>query len=98
MDLTLDCNIELFPLVNGDSFAMALSLSLSRDDGAPTANSEDADNKDRDIWRPDGKGKRGLGEDYDCFMYGKSFYHLQVCLYWLVSQVYRFDTGSSDIV
>ncbi|KAG2354256.1 RNA polymerase [Suillus spraguei] len=61
MDLTLDYNIELFPLVNG----------------------EDGEDKDRDVWRPDGKGRRGLEEDYDYVMYGK---------------VYKFDTGSSDIV
>ncbi|KAG1755841.1 RNA polymerase I [Suillus lakei] len=83
MDLTLDYNIELFPLVNGDSFAMALASSLSRDGGAPTADGEDGEDKDRDVWRPDGKGRRGLEEDYDYVMYGK---------------VYKFDTGSSDIV
>ncbi|KAG2152086.1 RNA polymerase I [Suillus cothurnatus] len=83
MDLTLDYNIELFPLVNGDSFAMALASSLSRDGSAPTADGEDGEDKDRDVWRPDGKGRRGLEEDYDYVMYGK---------------VYKFDTGSSDIV
>ncbi|KAG2077561.1 RNA polymerase I [Suillus decipiens] len=83
MDLTLDYNIELFPLVTGDSFAMALASSLSRDGGAPTADGEDGEDKDRDVWRPDGKGRRGLEEDYDYVMYGK---------------VYKFDTGSSDIV
>ncbi|KAG2146683.1 RNA polymerase I [Suillus clintonianus] len=82
MDLTLDYNIELFPLVNGDSFAMALASSLSRDGSAPT-DGEDGEDKDRDVWRPDGKGRRGLEEDYDYVMYGK---------------VYKFDTGSSDIV
>ncbi|KAG2751528.1 RNA polymerase I [Suillus brevipes Sb2] len=83
MDLTLDYNIELFPLANGDSFAMALASSLSRDGGAPTADGEDGEDKDRDVWRPDGKGRRGLEEDYDYVMYGK---------------VYKFDTGSSDVV
>ncbi|KAG1769989.1 RNA polymerase I [Suillus occidentalis] len=83
MDLTLDYNIELFPLTNGDSFAMALASSLSRDGGAPTADGEDGEDKDRDVWRPDGKGRRGLEEDYDYVMYGK---------------VYKFDTGSSDVV
>lgn len=71
MDLTLDYNIELFPLVNGDSFAMALASSLSRDGGAPTADGEGGEDKDRDVWRPDGKGRRGLEEDYDYVMYGK---------------------------
>ncbi|KAG1735606.1 RNA polymerase I [Suillus paluster] len=83
MDLTLDYNTELFPLANGDSFTMALASSLSRDGGAPTADGEDGEDKDRDVWRPDGKGRRGLEEDYDYVMYGK---------------VYKFDTGSSDIV
>ncbi|KAG0705524.1 hypothetical protein DFH29DRAFT_906956 [Suillus ampliporus] len=76
MDLTLDYNTELFPLVNGDSFAMALTSSLSRDGGAPTADDEDGEDKDRDVWRPDGKGRRGLEEDYDYVMYGK----VQLCL------------------
>ncbi|KAG0709022.1 RNA polymerase I [Suillus ampliporus] len=83
MDLTLDYNTELFPLLNGDNFAMALASSLSRDGGAPNADGEDGEDKDRDVWRPDGKGRRGLEEDYDYVMYGK---------------VYKFDTGSSDIV
>lgn len=78
MDLTLDYNIELFPISNGDTFAMALASSLSRDGGAPTADGEE--DKDRDVWRPDGKGRRGLEEDYDYVMYGKvrlcfSFFH-----------------------
>jgi len=81
MDLTLDYNIELFPISNGDTFAMALASSLSRDGGTPTADGEE--DKDRDVWRPDGKGRRGLEEDYDYVMYGK---------------VYKFDTGSSDVV
>ncbi|KAG1739939.1 RNA polymerase I [Suillus paluster] len=82
MDLTLDYNTELFPLTNGDSFAMALASSLSRDGGA-SADGEDGEDKDRDVWRPDGKGRIGLEEDYDYVMYGK---------------VYKFDTGSSDVV
>ncbi|OJA20924.1 hypothetical protein AZE42_00911 [Rhizopogon vesiculosus] len=83
MTLTLDYNTELLPMANGDSFALALASSLSRDGGAPTADGEDGEDKDRDVWRPDGKGRRGLEEDYDYVMYGK---------------VYKFDTGSSDTV
>ncbi|KAG1753894.1 RNA polymerase I [Suillus paluster] len=79
----IDKDGKKFDRANGDSFAMALASSLSRDGGAPTADGEDGEDKDRDVWRPDGKGRRGLEEDYDYVMYGK---------------VYKFDTGSSDIV
>ncbi|OSD03531.1 hypothetical protein PYCCODRAFT_1365587 [Trametes coccinea BRFM310] len=81
MDLTLDYNVELFPLQAGQSFALALASSLSR---APqgAAGTEDED-KDRDVWRPDAKGRRGLDDDYEYVMYGK---------------VYRFDSGSAEIV
>ncbi|KAJ4001260.1 RNA polymerase [Lentinula boryana] len=83
MDLTLDYNIELFPLEENQNFALALASSLAR--GPPTTNpdgNEDED-KDRDVWRPDGKGRRGLEEDYDYVMYGK---------------IYKFDGGDSDFV
>jgi DNA-directed RNA polymerase I, II, and III subunit RPABC3 len=72
MDLTLDYNFELFPLKNEQSFALALASSLDRE-GAPTGatdGDEDAD-KDHHKWRPDGKGKHGLEDDYDYVMYGK---------------------------
>jgi hypothetical protein len=65
MDLTLDYNIELFPLRPDESFALALATSLSRGDGAGE------DDKDREAWRPDGKGRGGLEEDYGYVMYGK---------------------------
>lgn len=67
MDLTLDYNVELYPLQADQSFALALSSSLAR--GPNTAGDEDE--KDRDVWRPDGKGRRGLEEDYEYVMYGK---------------------------
>ncbi|KAG5644741.1 hypothetical protein DXG03_007870 [Asterophora parasitica] len=87
MDLTLDYNIELFRLQKEESFALALSSSLARG-GAPTTNAADgaddaADDKERDVWRPDGKGRRGLEDDYDYVMYGK---------------VYKFDGGTTEIV
>ncbi|KAL0580315.1 DNA-directed RNA polymerases I, II, and III subunit RPABC3 [Marasmius crinis-equi] len=84
MDLTLDYNIELFPLKNGQNFALALATSLVR--GAPgggaNENADDED-KERDVWRPDGKGRKGLEEDYDYVMYGK---------------VYKFDGGAAEVV
>ncbi|KAH9946777.1 hypothetical protein B0H21DRAFT_778895 [Amylocystis lapponica] len=60
MDLTLDYNFELYPLQKDQSFALALASSLAREE-----------EKDRDVWRPDGKGRRGLEEDYEYVMYGK---------------------------
>ncbi|KAA1471559.1 RNA polymerase [Dentipellis sp. KUC8613] len=88
MDLTLDYNIELFPLEKDQNVALALASSLARGGQAPgTQNGADGgadeEDKDRDVWRPDGKGRRGLEEDYDYVMYGK---------------VYRFDPGTAEIV
>lgn len=75
MDLTLDYNVELFPLQQEESFALALSSSLARGgpEGTNSADTgaDDADDKERDVWRPDGKGRRGLEDDYDYVMYGK---------------------------
>ncbi|OBZ78971.1 DNA-directed RNA polymerases I, II, and III subunit RPABC3 [Grifola frondosa] len=82
MDLTLDYNIELFPLQKDQSFALALASSLARGPQAAGGTTEEEE-KDRDVWRPDGKGRRGLEEDYDYVMYGK---------------VYRFDGGAAEIV
>ena len=31
----------------------------------------DKDNKDWDVWQPDGKGRHGLEEDYEYVMYRK---------------------------
>ncbi|KAI0773830.1 RNA polymerase [Fomes fomentarius] len=59
MELTLDYNVELFPLQRDQSFALALASSLSRE-------------KDRDVWRPDVK-RRGLDDDYEYVMYGKVY-------------------------
>lgn len=72
MDLTLDYNFELFPLETDQSFALALASSLDRDGAPPTAADGDEEgDKDRHKWRPDGKGKHGLEDDYDYVMYGK---------------------------
>lgn len=77
MDLTLDYNVELFPLENHQSFSLALATSL-------TKGFVDTDEKeDAPVWRPDGKGRKGLEEDYEYVMYGK---------------VYKFDSGSNEIV
>ncbi|KAF9452615.1 RNA polymerase [Macrolepiota fuliginosa MF-IS2] len=83
MELTLDYNIELFPLQNDQSFALALASSLDREGAPPAAEGDEEGDKDRHGWRPDGKGKHGLEEDYDYVMYGK---------------VYKFDSGTAEIV
>ncbi|GLB36307.1 putative RNA polymerase subunit 8 [Lyophyllum shimeji] len=87
MDLTLDYNVELYPLHKDQNFSLALASSLVRGGPAAGASATDgaleADDKERDVWRPDGKGRRGLEEDYDYVMYGK---------------VYKFDGGTSEIV
>lgn len=73
MDLTLDFNTELYPLKNGESFSLVLASSLVRGVEGGAVNGVDGteDEKDTHIWRPDGKGKRGLEEDYEYVMYGR---------------------------
>jgi DNA-directed RNA polymerase I, II, and III subunit RPABC3 len=73
MDLTLDYNVELFPLAKDQSFALALASSLVKGVSVSVGDTgaDEAEDKDRDVWRPDGKGRRGLEEDYDYVMYGK---------------------------
>ncbi|KAH8120296.1 RNA polymerase I [Phellopilus nigrolimitatus] len=83
MDVTLDYNVELYSLKNGESFSLVLASSLVRSskDGAGVDGADE--DKDTHIWRPDGKGRRGLEEDYEYVMYGR---------------VYKFDSGTSEIV
>ncbi len=72
MDLTLDYNLELFPLETDQSFALALASSLDRDGAPPAAADGDEEgDKDRHKWRPDGKGRHGLEDDYDYVMSGQ---------------------------
>ncbi|KAF9044870.1 RNA polymerase I [Hymenopellis radicata] len=81
MDMTLDFNTELFPLKNGDHFSFSLASSLSRN--PHTNNPDGTTEEDEHIWRPDGKGQRGIEEDYDYVMFGK---------------VYKFDGNTQEIV
>jgi DNA-directed RNA polymerase I, II, and III subunit RPABC3 len=72
MALTLDFNVELYPLQQDEKFSFVLASSLAR--GGPSIGSNtdgEEEDKDRDVWRPDGKGRRGLEEDYEYVMYGK---------------------------
>lgn len=70
MGLTLDYNLELYPLKPEEKFSLVLASSLGRG-GTGGGVDGNEDDKDRDVWRPDGKGKRGLEEDYEYVMYGK---------------------------
>jgi len=75
MDLTLDYNVELFPLQQEQNFALALATSLvtggQNTKGATDDANNNANETERDVWRPDGKGSRGLEDEYDYVMYGK---------------------------
>ena len=68
MDLTLDFNSELYPLKPGQTFTLSLATSLSR--GAAPGKEGEAEDKDHQ-WRPDGKGQKGIEEDYEYVMFGK---------------------------
>jgi hypothetical protein len=82
MELTLDYNAEIYPLNAGQNIVLALASSLARDPvGSQDATVEE--DRDRDVWRPDGKGRRGLEDEYDYVMYGR---------------VYRFDPGTGEVV
>ena len=82
MELTLDYNSEIFPLNVGQDVALALASSLARGPAGSQEGAEEED-RDRDVWRPDAKGKRGLEDDYGYVMYGR---------------VYRFDPGTGEVV
>lgn len=68
MDLTLDYNNELYPLKAGQTFTLSLATSLTRG-GAPGKEGEGEDKEQQ--WRPDGKGQKGIEEDYEYVMFGK---------------------------
>ncbi|KAI0004161.1 RNA polymerase I [Russula compacta] len=82
MKLTLDYNSEIFPLDNGQNVVLALASSLARDPAGSQDTAVEED-RDRDVWRPDGKGRRGFEDEYDYVMYGR---------------VYRFDPGTGEVV
>lgn len=95
MDLTLDYNNELFPLKTGQTFTLSLATSLSRG-SVPGKDGEGEDKEQR--WRPDGKGQKGIEEDYEYVMFGRvsTAWDLLSSFISLTSsygQVYKFDTG-----
>ncbi|KAI0304712.1 hypothetical protein BC826DRAFT_1088922 [Russula brevipes] len=70
MDLTLDYNCEIFPLDLDTNVVLALASSLARDP-VGTQDGIVEEDRDRDVWRPDGKGRRGVEDEYDYVMYGR---------------------------
>ena len=82
MVLTLDYNCEIFPLQAGQVVVLALASSLARDPAVSQDGTVEED-RDRDVWRPDGKGRRGVEDDYSYVMYGR---------------VYRFEPGKEEDV
>jgi len=82
MELTLDYNSEIFPLDVGQNVVLALASSLARDPAVSQDGPVEED-RDHDVWRPDGKGRRGFEDEYDYVMYGR---------------VYRFDPGTGEVV
>jgi len=98
MDLTLDYNVELFPLLVEQSFALALASSLSR---GPVISSGDDGESERNVWRPDRTGiTGGLDDDYDYVMYGKVCYlilGLEIKLKNFL-KIYKFDGDDGEIV
>ncbi|KNZ44270.1 DNA-directed RNA polymerase II subunit H [Puccinia sorghi] len=65
MALVLDFNVELYPLKVGDSFALALSASLTPD-------GEKESGLETQSWRLE-EGKGGLADEYEYVMYGKLY-------------------------
>ncbi|WOO82327.1 DNA-directed RNA polymerases II and V subunit 8A [Vanrija pseudolonga] len=79
MHLTLDIASELYPVAEGEAFALAVVRSLTPDqdakDAAADENGDGADDEGnrkvrRELWRaPD----QGLANDYDYVMHGKIY-------------------------
>ena len=81
MSLTLISTLIYILYKQEEKFLFILASSLAH--GEPSAaaavmGGADEDNKDRDMWRPDGKGRHGLEEDYEYVIYGKVLKPLQL--------------------
>ena len=65
--LTLDINVELFPVAAQDSLTVTIASSLNLED--TPANDSSATRS----WRPPQAGDRSLADDYDYVMYGTAY-------------------------
>ncbi|RSH81233.1 DNA-directed RNA polymerases I, II, and III subunit RPABC3 [Apiotrichum porosum] len=72
MELTLDIHAELYPLAEGDVFALALARSLKPDEDAAEADEDAGETRKikRELWRAD---DQGLANDYDYVCHGKVY-------------------------
>ena len=68
--LTLDINIELFPVTPQEQLTITLASSLSLDNN--TENNNNNNNKTAS-WRPPHPNERSLADDYDYVMYGTAY-------------------------
>ena len=66
LNLTLDINSELFPILKGDTLSLQLTTSI-KVDGSETRD------EDGSGWRAVRSGDRTLADDYDYVMYGKIY-------------------------
>ncbi|CAL9731191.1 DNA-directed RNA polymerases I, II, and III subunit RPABC3 [Monosporozyma unispora] len=67
--LTLDINIELFPVTPQEQLTITLASSLSLDN-----NTENNNNNNKTAsWRPPHPNERSLADDYDYVMYGTAY-------------------------
>ncbi|KAK9895937.1 RNA polymerase I [Cystobasidium minutum MCA 4210] len=86
MDLTLDINTDLWPLVPNDTFSFVLANSLttsdSSGDGMNGVNEGDGETA-APSWRLDTGKSMGLADEYEYVMYGK---------------VYKFDGAAAERV
>ncbi|KAG8900204.1 DNA-directed RNA polymerases I, II, and III subunit RPABC3 [Tulasnella sp. 408] len=70
MTLSLDYNVELYPLYKGEAVTVTLASSLS----LGGLNQD----KEANTWRPGAKTTKGLDDDYDYVMFGRASIALKV--------------------
>ncbi|KAK5780021.1 DNA-directed RNA polymerase core subunit RPB8 PWA37_001604 [Arxiozyma heterogenica] len=80
--LTLDINIELFPVQPQEQLTVTLASSLDIDSNNDGSNSSSTGSK-TNSWRPPQPNERSLADDYDYVMYGTA---------------YRFEEVAKDII
>ncbi|KAI7905298.1 RNA polymerase [Cokeromyces recurvatus] len=69
MDLTLDFNVEIYPLKVGEKFSLVLASSLSLEPKATTTEGVEK----KESWRERAPGERDLSDEYEYVMFGKVY-------------------------
>jgi len=91
MDLSLDFNVEIYPLRVSDTITLVLASSLQLSTPASTTGTKAGEDGSgtagavgtRETWRPNVGPSKGLDADYEYVMYGK---------------IYKFDEGAGERV